>query len=366
MIVYIALMAYLLLIASFVLKSHVRVATLKGFGKPRQIHDNIACCLLTAVPLIVFFVIRDLRVGTDTIGIYRNIYFNGYGLDGWNPHIYEGLFKYLIILSAKIIPSFRFFLLIVACIVCLSFSFYFVKQRENMNAAIAFLLFFIWLYLPCYNIMRQILAITVCFYGTILLEKEHPIWATVCYIAACFVHITAAVTMVYIVLYLFRKNANARKFLPMLLLLLPIIVMFIFDKLITLSFFSKFQEYVQSFSLENINLKFFIFQLAILPLLVICWSKLVKLSKMNYIHLCGTICIYTAILLSGYLWYAFRIMYFFFPSEIIILAQVGKCFSDKYSKWFANIYIILISIASFFLIYVVYETDGIVPYIIGV
>ena len=134
-------MAYLLLIASFVLKNHVRVITLRGLGKPRQIRDNIACCLLTAIPLIVFFVIRDLHVGTDTIGIYQNIYFNGYGLNGWTPYLYEGLFKYLIILSAKIVPSFRFFLLVSGCIICLSFSFYFVKQRENMNAAIAFLLF---------------------------------------------------------------------------------------------------------------------------------------------------------------------------------------------------------------------------------
>lgn len=54
MIVYIVLMAYLLLIASFVLKNHVRVITLRGLGKPRQIRDNIACCLLTAIPLIVF------------------------------------------------------------------------------------------------------------------------------------------------------------------------------------------------------------------------------------------------------------------------------------------------------------------------
>ena len=190
-------MAYLLLIASFVLKNHVRVITLRGLGKPRQIRDNIACCLLTAIPLIVFFVIRDLHVGTDTIGIYQNIYFNGYGLNGWTPYLYEGLFKYLIILSAKIVPSFRFFLLVSGCIICLSFSFYFVKQRENMNAAIAFLLFFVWLYLPSYNIVRQSLAITVCFYGTILLEKKHPVWAAVCYVVACFVHITAAVMMVY-------------------------------------------------------------------------------------------------------------------------------------------------------------------------
>ena len=116
MIVYIVLMAYLLLIASFVLKNHVRVITLRGLGKPRQIRDNIACCLLTAIPLIVFFVIRDLHVGTDTIGIYQNIYFNGYGLNGWTPYLYEGLFKYLIILSAKIVPSFRFFLLVSGCI----------------------------------------------------------------------------------------------------------------------------------------------------------------------------------------------------------------------------------------------------------
>ena len=50
MIVYIVLMAYLLLIASFVLKNHVRVITLRGLGKPRQIRDNIACCLLAAIP----------------------------------------------------------------------------------------------------------------------------------------------------------------------------------------------------------------------------------------------------------------------------------------------------------------------------
>ena len=104
MIVYIVLMAYLLLIASFVLKNHVRVITLRGLGKPRQIRDNIACCLLTAIPLIVFFVIRDLHVGTDTIGIYQNIYFNGYGLNGWTPYLYEGLFKYSFRKNRSVFP----------------------------------------------------------------------------------------------------------------------------------------------------------------------------------------------------------------------------------------------------------------------
>ena len=362
MLVYISLMIYLILAAKVILRDRVRVSTLKAIGKPRKLNDNIACCLLIAVPLIIFFVIRDLTVGTDTIGIYQNIYYNGYGLEGWNPHIYEGLFKYLIILTAKIVPSFRFFLLVVSCIICLSFSLYFVKQRENMNATIALVLFFIWLYLPSYNIMRQILSITICFYGTILLEKKHPVLAALCYLAACFVHITSVVTMVYIVLYLFRKNANARKFLPMLFFLLPLVVMLIFDRIINLSFFSKFQEYVQSFSLANMNLKFFLFQIAILPLLILCWSKLVKINKFNYIHLCGTVFIYAAVFLSGYLWYAFRIMYFFFPSEIIILAQISKCFHNKYSKLFANIYILLVSVASFFLVYVIYGTDGVCPY----
>lgn len=366
MLVYIALMIYLILVAKIILKDRIRVTTLKVIGKPRKLNDNAVCCLLIAVPLIVFFVIRDLRVGTDTIGIYQDIYYNGYGLEGWNPHIYEGLFQYLIILTAKIVPSFRFLLFVVSCIICLSFSIYFVKQRENMNATIALVLFFIWLYLPSYNIMRQILSITICFYGTILLEKRHPILSALFYLTACFVHITAMVMMVYIVLYLFRKNANARKFLPILFFLLPLVIMFIFDKIINLSLFSKFQEYVQSFSLGNINLKFLVFQIAILPLLVICWSKLVKLNKINYIHLCGTVFIYAAILLSGYLWYAFRIMYFFFPSEIIILAQISRCFHDKYSKLFANIYILLVSLASFFLVYVIYGTDSVCPYMIGI
>lgn len=139
-------------------------------------------------------------------------------------------------------------------------------------------------------------------------------------------------------------------------------MLFSFSFIIKIPLLTKFITEVSSFNISSINSKFFLFPLLVAPLVLVYRKQLICMKSSNYIHLCGYIFIFTAVLFSGYIWYAFRILYFFVPSEIIIVAQLGKCAKSIKQRNFINIYITFALLVTFVCVYVYHDTDMIYPY----
>ena len=57
-------------------------------------------------------------------------------------------------------------------------------------------------------------------------------------------------------------------------------------------------------------------------------------------------------------------MYFFLPSEIILLAQISKIYKNKLTAFLIDLYLIIIAFLTFYLLYIYWDTDTIYPYII--
>lgn len=317
--------------------------------------------ILLIAPLVYAYTYRSYRVGSDTLYIYYNIYYLGYAASGWKIPMYEGIFIRGVKLLYYIFPSFQFMLFAVALFICGVFSCYFLKHKKEYNFIVAIVAFFVWIFCPSLNIMRQILAVAICFIGTCFLEKRKVGWAIFFYIVGCFFHIVSVVMFVFPAIYFLGRRELWKKYLPILCFFAPIVVMVTLRVVIKLPIFSKFQSAIGAYSVANINMKFLIFPLLFLPIIFANWNKLIELKRFNYVYLCGTILIYTAICLSGFLWYAFRVMYFFIPSEIIIISQLGKCYGKK-GEWLVNCYIIAVTVIVFYLIYVYWGTDGIYPF----
>lgn len=344
---------------------NTKTVTIRFTHSKIRISLDFIWVILISLPFILLGSYRDLSIGSDTNGVYRFIYYEGYAVNDWKATFYECLYIYLVKFLYWIKKDYRFLLLVTNCIICVGFIDFFIKKRKVINLSIAITSFFVLMYCFSLNGQRQALAVTFCLLAVICLEKRKPISAGIFIIIAAFIHITSLVMLIYYIPYIWGKNKNVRDKIPYLFFLGPVVLPIIISLVTHLPFFSKFAGSVQNFSLSGVNTKFLLFPLLIFPLIVAYWNRLVELDNSNYLHLCGYIFIFTTVFLSGYLWYAFRMMYYFVPSEIIILGQLDKCCKNKKDKIMVNTYIILALIVSFIVVYVFHDTDSIYPYILG-
>ena len=361
---YLYLIGYLAVLGYFIKNNFIFHKRVLVSGKDRTKAAVFLGILFVSIPLIYAFSMRDLSVGSDTNGVYYDIYYNGYVVNSWQETLYESLFIYFGRFVHKIYPTFRFFLGVSCAIICATFFSFFIKRKKEINVVVAFCLFFVLIYLPSYNILRQMLAVAVSFIGYLYLEKGRPAAACFVFLLASFLHVTAVVMFIYLITYKFSDNERAKRRLPYIFFCAPIIVVFSLQWLVKLPIFIKFQNQIDAlFDWNTVNIKFFAIPLLILPLILLNWKKLILKNKYNYMHLCGYIFVFSTILMSGYLWYAFRMMYYFLPSYIILAAQLGNCCKKRIIKWFVNLYLMICSLFLFYFLYVYFEVDGLYPYI---
>lgn len=356
---YTALLIYLIIASSMftcLLNRKIQLANMNFVIKKAYLFTIIAI-----IPLVYAFASRSLMVGTDTYSIYYQIYYMGYVINHWSSTLYEGLFIWIFKVLGQLGQSFSFILLTLSLFICFVFINYFFKNNKKYNTIISVLMFFIWIYAPSINILRQILAVTVSFLAIIFLEQRRYIVGIILLIASMFIHMTAVIMIVYLLYFLCKENNELTKKLPIFSLIISLFLLMAFNLVIKIPFLSKFAASVNDFSFSTVNYKFFLFPLLVLPLIIINWKKIMNLDSFNYLHLCGYLLIFPAILSSGYFVFSFRLMYFFIPSEIIIVSQIGKCYTGG-RKILVDLYLIVVTICTFYLIYYVLKVDGITPF----
>lgn len=357
-------MIYIIIISFWAKKMETqkKVVRFKGTKKKIVFSTDFFFTILILTPMAYMAANRSYLIGSDTAGVYRLIYYEGYAVKNWKSTFYEGIFIQYVKALYRFFHDFDALLLFSFILIGVVFVPYFLKRRNKINICISLLIFFVWIFCPYLNVLRQILAVAISFWGLNFLEKRKIKSAVVVWIVASFIHVTSIVMFLYLVPYFFRDSVNRKK-IPLIFALSPIAIFFALNIVVKLPLFSKFSNKVGAFVLENINTKFFLLPLLVLPLVIIYWKKILVLDEFNYIHICGYILIFSSVLLSGYLWYAFRMMYYFIPSMIIIVGQIGNCCSNRRQKYIVDLYLIMSIIISFVLVYVLNNTDGIYPFI---
>ena len=321
--------------------------------------------ILIALPFIYLSTQRDFSIGTDTSGTYQLIYYNGYAKNGWNVPLYEFLYIYYVKLMYAINKEYRFLLFATSAIICIGFITYFLKKANKLNVVVALCSFIALVFCFSLNGQRQALAMTMSLVFLTLLEKRKTFYSIVVLILIFFVHASGLVLAIYYIPYFFKDQFKDKKIIPIAFIIAPLLLPLIINLVTRIPIFARYQDNLGSFDLLNVNTKFLIFPLLMLPFIILFWDKLIKLQADNYIHLCGYVFIYSAILMSGYLWYAFRMMYYFVPSEIIIVSQLEKC-CNKRQKILINSYILISLLLYFVFVYVMRDTDSIYPYRFGI
>lgn len=352
-------MGYLIIIAIFIQGFQLANIRLVGFKRKNNILCTLLLVLIIISPLVYVAMNRSMDVGSDTFNVYYRIYYLGYTIFHWHTSWYEFLFVDLLKICNFIVPNFQFALGTIASIISVIYVYYFIKNKINLNIMLALLGFFIWIWIPSLNISRQILAVSILFLGIEFLKKDKINIFVVFWLISIFIHISAIIGGIYLILY-YCKELDSKK-IPIMFSLGSVIGLLLVNLIIKIPIFSKFQTQLGSFTISNINFKFFLLPLMILPFIVLNWDKISK-EKYGYILLTSYLLIFPSILLSGYMWFAFRIMYFFIPSEIILIARIGKYYESSISRALVNLILIILLIGSFYLYYVVWHVDGVVPY----
>ena len=321
-------------------------------------------CLILAFPFIYLSTLRDYSIGTDTNGTYKLIYYTGYAVHKWKVPLYESLYIYFVKLMYAVNSDYRFLLFATSAVISIGFIAYFLKRAKELNTSVCLCGFIVLIFCFSLNGQRQVLAMTMALLFFDYLESKRPFYALIVLILIAFVHVTGLVLGIYFIPYFFKDRKNAQKIIPALFFVAPVLLPLIIYFVSRISIFSRFQRYINAFDIQSINTKYFVFPLLMLPLIMLYWDKLIRLRENNFLHMCGYIFTFSAILLSGYLWYAFRILYYFAPSEIIIISQLEKCCKKKH-KLIINAYIALSLIVYFIFVYVMHDTDEIYPYILA-
>jgi hypothetical protein len=320
--------------------------------------------LLLSLPFIYLSTYRDLSIGTDTDGVYYHTYFLGYAASGWKTPIREGLYIIFLRIVYWLKADYRFLLLVTSSIICLGFIAFFVARRRAINPMISIVCFMVIMFPFSMNAQRQVLAITLWLLAMVCLENEKPVVAGIIIVVAAFFHLTALILFIYYIPYLLGKKERLKKKIPYIFFLAPLALPVMLNLAIHLPFSSKYARYAVNFSLSGISTKFFLFPLLMLPLILVYWNRLIEINSSNYLHLCGYIFIFSTVFLSGYYIFAFRVMYYFIPSEIVLVGQLEKC-CRKGEKAILNSYIIVALIVTFLVVYVFHDTDSIYPYVLG-
>ena len=182
------------------------------------------------VIILVLSLIAGLRgesVGVDT-WVYKSIFESNNGKIAYLYGVTEPIFVYIssviMTLTGNAWPVFLFWSVVTNAFIVSRM--YELRYRCSFTISVA--VYVLVYYFPTFNIMRQMVAVAIVFYATKWLEGRQSILKyVVAVIVASMIHYSAAISLVYIPIYLyFKKNhlSRAKKILLLLLVLsVPVI-----------------------------------------------------------------------------------------------------------------------------------------------
>lgn len=307
---------------------------------------------------------RSYEVGTDTSAIYLPYYYNKYCI---NNVAYEGteyLFYGILKVGYFLFHSYTGVLCLISFLT-LTFAFIGLSYFKNrVSLPLAMLIYVSFIYFESFNIMRQILALSIIVFAFRYLEKKHYfIYLLWCFVAA-FVHNSSIVSIGLLVIYLSLKNKKVYNILFVLICLLPFLLSPIMNLLANVPVLSIYFERYKlelDFSIQN-----FSYIIYFSPAFVICLyfrKALIKKDLKNKFYLTMLLLVFICGLFKLYMVWISRLLYYFSFSVCILLPQcVPLCKNEQNGKML-KLFIAFYCLAYFILFYLVLGNGDIYPYV---
>ncbi len=219
------------------------------------------------------------------------------------------------------------------------------------------------LFAPSLNIIRQIMAGSVVFWGLKYVPERKPIKYFVLIFIAMMLHTSAVFAALFYFLNVKESKYAGLKQAVMFALCATIPAVFS-QAFEVFTSFSVFQSYGTIYSNQYgfLHVSDILFRLPIAALILVFRRRLEENDKDSRFYELLFFMEFVSLLLTGYNRWLYRMMYFCIPGEIVLVSRLPKCFS-KNSKLFIRIGIVAYYVVFFYINNYWRGVDEIFPYI---
>ena len=331
---------------------------------------------------IFIFAARNYMVGTDTRPYYNMYNFiTGNNLLAYNVSVngleytYELFYSIVVNLAKILFNSFQGFLGLMAFIqfACfLSFCRNSIKEYEIKFNDILFV-YFMLMFAPSFNIMRQTVAVCIVFLGMRYLYQRNLKLYCICVIAASLFHVSAIFTIFFYFIYDMEGRYSQVKevFLVITCFFSPLLYSWLMTLLSSLSFMQKYTYLYTRSDITTGHIHFAVLNILlrtpIILLLFLYHKPLTRLNKKNRFLFVMYMFEISCFVLSIWYHWIFRMVYYGMCADFILVPEIIKINNTKIinNKRISILrpLIICYFIVFFFLTTVQRKYDGIIPYI---
>lgn len=286
-------------------------ATLIQF-KPKR---NWLYYVLVLLPPVLFATIR-YNIGTDYMNYWY--YYNGAG----NYYSYEPLFRLLNVIARNVFHGFYGVLLLSALLTYGFLLASLVKLKDHISISMALWVYYCYYYVASFNVMRQLIAVSIILYATVLLAENKKIIFVVLVIVASLFHTSAILTLVFLLL----KQLQNVKVRHHMVLIFSGAVLLIFSGGVLLNSFGGFMGDYSKYLSHSNGIVSFAYLIDILPTFLV-----VAIPIFIYIYyyrsdrefdlycIIGLFSIVVLIIGYHFSWFQ-RVLYYFDIMQVLVVA----------------------------------------------
>lgn len=237
------------------------------------------------------------------------------------------------------------------------------NHKDTANAFLMVFSFLILLYAPSYNIVRQIMAVSVVFFGLPYIPKRKPIQYFLIVFVAVLLHTSALFATFFY--FLNVKESKYAWFKQIIIFVacaaIPTIFATVFEFFTS---FLVFQTYGSIYSSQYglLHVSDILFRLPIAFIILIFRGKLEGKDTDSRFYELLFFMEFVSLLLTGYNKWLYRMMYFCIPGEVILVSRIPKCVS-KNLRGVVSVGIVLYYMVFFYINNYYRGVDQIFPYI---
>lgn len=350
----------------FYILAFILAAVLMYLGNRRN--NKILIYLSLSIPVLI----GGLRYGVGTdyptyVSLFQNL--SGLSLLSYFQNLPDIEFGFFLLMQLSFIlthgPELMFF---ISSLLTVAFFYVGLKRFKIKYFTLAYLLYLLIIFPITLNIVRQGLAMSICFFAFTYIVSRQPRRYIMWILIAGLFHTTSLMLLpAYFVGRIVRnskESAYGALLLKLAIVLTPLFLLLphIFDLLAAVPFFEKYIKY-QTITGDGNNYMIYL-QVLILGVVILTFNKLVAHDKRHIQYLFLLFALLEILLTTLGFESSFMkraALYFSFFSPLLLINFVD-IFSDRLGKFLVYSVIVIYGIAYFYLAYYVLGQANIMPY----
>lgn len=310
------------------------------YFEKREPHLRVTNFAITLIMILIPAIVSGIRykVGSDynTYELIYNTYINVSNFHDVHSSSMEIGFFYLCKIAFIIFNEYHGVLFLSAFLIYLLGTKGIKYYSQFASVGLMTFIMFVLYWGPSLNIIRQIIAVMIVFVSLRYVETR------------CLLK--------YLLLICIATTFHSSA-----LFCLPLGFEYFFNVISSFKFFSSYANDYSNMFVMDISFGNLLFRIPIFILIVLNIRRLIIVREENRIYIFMYILEFTALIMSFYMHWAMRLIYYCFISEVVLVPQIVK-YSQKRKKTVIALYSIAYYMYYFYMSYYVWLNDKIFPY----